>query len=85
MTPDQSKAKHTYVNTSTKESTEEEHAVQDTVGDITELNVLHTTSAKIADSTEHADGAEGYKAHDGDLSPWRVVCMSRSVSSGIPQ
>lgn len=62
-----------YIDTSGKETTEEEAAVQHAVGNVAELHILQTTGAEIAHGTKHANRGKGDKAHDDDLRPWRVV------------
>jgi hypothetical protein len=72
---------NTHVDTSTKEATQEKRGIQDTVGNVTQLNVVKSTGAQVADGTKHANGAKGYEAHDGHLGPWRVVCITIAVSN----
>jgi hypothetical protein len=63
----------THIDTAGEEAAEEEAAIQDAVGNVTELYVLETTSAEIANGAKHANGAKRDEADDDDLRPWRVV------------
>lgn len=64
---------NTYIDTAGKEAAKEEAAIQDAIGNVTELHVLETTSAEIADGAKHAYRAEGGEADNDDLCPWRIV------------
>lgn len=69
----------TYVDTASEETAQEEAAIQDAIGNVAQLHVLHATGAQVTDGAVHADGAEGDEADDDDLRPWRVVCGLRLV------
>ncbi len=67
----------TYINTAGEEAAEEEAAVEDAIGNVAQLHVLHAARAQVADSAMHADGAKGDEPDNNDLRPWRVVCGMR--------